>query len=107
MVDGGLGIRCILTHGMQAFGLKFLHLFHKLMNQYQACLYSFECISHGDSKYGYEIPKVWNFWTFCDIFNSSSAHACYMVSVKIGLLGFDLEVVQVFLYGFMEIKTEI
>ena len=22
-----------------------------------ACWYSFECISHGDSKYGYEIPQ--------------------------------------------------
>ena len=27
------------------------------MNQYQACLYSVECISHGDSKYGHDIPQ--------------------------------------------------
>ena len=31
------------------------------MNQYQACLYLSECISHGDSKYGYEITKFLNF----------------------------------------------
>ena len=37
--------------------LKFEQLFHELMNQYQACLYLFECISHSDSKYGHEIPQ--------------------------------------------------
>ena len=39
----------------------FLRLFHKLMNQYQACLYSFECIFHWDSKYGHEMPQFWHF----------------------------------------------
>ena len=48
------------------------------MNQYQACLYSFECISHGDFKYGDEIVKCWPFWKFCDIFDLSSAHTCRM-----------------------------
>ena len=31
------------------------------MNQYQACLDSFECISHKDSKYSTQIPKCWHF----------------------------------------------
>ena len=35
---------------------------HELMNQYQACLYLFEWIFHGDSKYGHEIPKWWYFF---------------------------------------------
>ena len=35
----------------------FLRLFHELLNQYQACLYSFECNFHDDSKYVHEIPK--------------------------------------------------
>ena len=46
--------------------LKFLiclRLLQELMNQYQACLYSFGCISHGDSKYGHEIPKCCHFLT--------------------------------------------
>ena len=34
---------------------KFQSLFHDSLNQYQACWYLFECISHGDSKYGNEI----------------------------------------------------
>ena len=36
----------------------------ELMNQYQACLHLFECISHGDSKYGNEIKKCSHFWNF-------------------------------------------
>ena len=36
----------------------FTHLFHELLNQYLARLYSFECISNGDSKFGHEIPKL-------------------------------------------------
>ena len=47
------------------------------MNQYQACLYLFECISHGDSKYGHEIPKCGHFWIFCDFVGLSSALACF------------------------------
>ena len=47
----------------QMSGLFFLEilllqsLFHKLLNQYLACLYLFECISHGDSKYNHKIPE--------------------------------------------------
>ena len=50
--------------------LKFYRLFYKLLNQYHWCLYSFECISHCDSKYGHEIPEFWHFWTFCAFFLS-------------------------------------
>ena len=42
------GIR--FTHGKSFCFLKFL-IFHELMNQYQVCLYLFECISHVDPKY--------------------------------------------------------
>ena len=41
--------------------LTFYRLFQELLNQYQAYLYSVKCISQGDSKYGYEIPKCWHF----------------------------------------------
>ena len=41
--------------------------FHNFLNQYQACFYLFECISHGDSRNSYQIPQCWHFWTFCDI----------------------------------------
>ena len=41
------------------------------MNQDQACLYSFEGISHGDNKYGTEIPAVQNLFEILDL---SSAH---------------------------------
>ena len=37
-------------------------IIHKLLNQYQACLYLFECILHVDFKYGHEIPKCWHFF---------------------------------------------
>ena len=50
--------------------------FHNILNQYQACLYLYECSSHGDSKYSHQIPEFLNFGQFCDIFNLSSAHAC-------------------------------
>ena len=53
------------------------------MYKYQACLYSFECISHGDSKYGHEIPKCWHFFKICYIFYLSSALACRMESIKV------------------------
>ena len=56
--------------------MKFEQLFHELMNQYQACLYLFECISHGDSKYDHEIPKC------CEIVDVSSALACRMESIN-------------------------
>ena len=46
---------CFLTF------LKFWWLFHELMNQYQACLNSFECIFHKDSKYSNQIPECWHF----------------------------------------------
>ena len=56
------------------------HKFHKFLNQYQACLYLYESISHGDSKYSHEIPKFWYFWRFCDILDMPSAHVCCMFS---------------------------
>ena len=39
-------------------------LFYKLPIQYQACLYSFECISHSDSNYGNEFEQFWHFLNF-------------------------------------------
>ena len=60
-----------------------LTLFHKLLNQYQACLYSFEWISHSDSKYVHEISNFYIFWLFCQLFELSSAHVCRAVSVNI------------------------
>ena len=59
------------------------------INQYQACLYLFECISHDDSKYGHEIPKCCHFLTFCEMFDLSSAYApAWKVLIK--PLGIDL-----------------
>ena len=55
------------------------------MNQYQACLYLFESISHGDSKYGHEIPDCWYFWKNWDILDLLSAQCSrlrYGMSVK-------------------------
>ena len=51
-------------------------LFHELMNQYQACLYLFQYVSHCDSKYGHEISLtiLILFTTF--VFDLSSALAC-------------------------------
>ena len=37
--------------------------FHELLKQYRACLYLFECIFHGDFKYGHEIPELWHYFT--------------------------------------------
>ena len=37
--------------------LKFQKLFQELLNQHQASLYLFECISHIDFKYGHEIQQ--------------------------------------------------
>ena len=36
------------------------NLIHKLLNQYPACLYLFECFSHGDFEYSHEIPIMYN-----------------------------------------------
>ena len=54
-------------------------LFRDLLNQNQACWYLFQCIFHGDSKYGHEIPKCWHFYQICYILDLSSAHIskCY------------------------------
>ena len=41
--------------------LPFQGLFPELLNQYQACLYLFECISHAESKYVNEIKPFWYF----------------------------------------------
>ena len=46
--------------------LNFQLLFQELLNQYYACLYLSECISHADFKYSYEISKCWNVWQFLD-----------------------------------------
>ena len=37
--------------------LTFHSLFQELLNQYKACWYLFDCISHGDSEYGNEIQQ--------------------------------------------------
>ena len=42
---------------------KFWRLFHELIIPYQTCLYLFDCISHSNSKYGHEIPKMLTFFT--------------------------------------------
>ena len=60
------------------------------MYWFQACSYFFECIFHGESKYCYEIPEIWHFWHFCDIFERSYAHACRVVSVNRSLLLSDI-----------------
>ena len=51
-----------------------------LMHQYKACIvYCFEYCSHGDSKYGHDIPKSWHFiFKCCDILYLSSAHPCHI-----------------------------
>ena len=36
-------------------------LVYEILDQYQACLYLFECISHGESENGDEIQQFWNF----------------------------------------------
>ena len=50
-------IRFTLQISVFLFVISFLikRLFHKLLNQYKACLYLFECIFHVDSKYSNEI----------------------------------------------------
>ena len=52
------------------------------MNQYQACLYLFECIFLGDSKYGQQNQKCWHFLIFCDLLCLSSVYACRVLSVN-------------------------
>ena len=58
------------------------------MNQYQVCLYSFECIPHGDPKYG---PQLQNFVVFFNLnvfifYLSSAHHACRVEVVQFGLV---------------------
>ena len=62
--------------------LTFQRLPHDLVNQFQACLYLFECIFHGDFKYIHQIPECWYFWKLCDIFDLSFAHACRVESIN-------------------------
>lgn len=45
------------------FSTIFKRLYHMLLNQYQACLYLFACIFHGNSKYSNEVQQFWHFWT--------------------------------------------
>ena len=47
-----LVLLCKIVLGFLTY-LKLEQLFHELMNQYQACLYLFKCISH-------VVPKSWN-----------------------------------------------
>ena len=48
--------------------LKFWCVFHELMNQYKSCLYLSECISHCDSKYGYQNSNIFkHFGTFVSV----------------------------------------
>ena len=58
-----------------------LCLFHELMNQYQACLDSFECILHKDSKYSNQIPECLHFLQNLLHFVLTSAHARRIVSI--------------------------
>ena len=41
--------------------LTILSLFHNFLNQYQACLYLFECIFHGESKISHQMRECWHF----------------------------------------------
>ena len=54
------------------------------MNQYQACLHSFECISHGDSNYVHEIPKFWHFWKCFELLDLSYINQLYNLVAIIG-----------------------
>ena len=62
LLEGGVLLSKIIFSSVQISEM--LRVFHELMNQYQACLYLFHCIFHGDSKYSIEIQKCWNFWQF-------------------------------------------
>ena len=63
---------CFLTF------LTFSRLFHKLMNQYQACLYIFHCGSNLVMKFhNFNI-----FYKMCYILYLSSALACRVESIK-------------------------
>ena len=55
------------THS-KSFCFSTFSQFQTFLNQYQACLYLFECIFQGDSKYGHDILQFWHFWTFCNIY---------------------------------------
>ena len=69
-------------------------LFHDLLNQYQACLYLFECTSHGDSKYVNDIQRFLQFLTiFVTIFLSSALHTCRGGSVKALVYRWSVEVI--------------
>ena len=49
----------VLTAKLFCFSLKTLKI-HEPLNQNQACLYLFECIFNGDSKYINEYQWFWN-----------------------------------------------
>ena len=89
--NAGLGF----TELQSVFPLKYLifRLFHELINQYQACLYSFECISHGDFKYGHNISQLWHFFytfvklcAFSDIILPLSVWMTWSCSLRISRL---------------------
>ena len=51
------GKRCFVLEHSQSQSL-----FHEILNQTQASLYSFECIFHGDYKFSIKIQQFWNIW---------------------------------------------
>ena len=76
----------------KSFGFSKFLKFHKFLHQYQACLYLFECISHGDSKYSHKIPKCFHFLNILWHLLTSSAHACRVERVmkKANVLRFGM-----------------
>ena len=74
----------------------FQSLFHELLNQYQACLFLLEYISHVDFKYGHDIPKLWTFLKIWWHFDLSPAYACRMESIEFRITFIYLFAVTVF-----------
>ena len=72
----------IVFYTARVFLFKIFLKFHKLLHQYLTCKYLFEYICNGDPKCIHEIPKSLYFWTFDDILDQSSAHACRVVMVN-------------------------
>ena len=62
--------------------LKLQRLFHEFINQYQACLYSFECIFILIPNIVMEINNFGNFEHICKLLDLSSAHAYRVGSVN-------------------------
>ena len=60
-------------HTKSVFCFSKFSKFHTFPNQYQVCLYLFECISLGDTKDSHQITKMLHFWKCCETFDLSSA----------------------------------